>query len=109
MLVALVTTFCFVLFIIIKGKITAQGKLLLHGLLMCSEVMAAAGAKAKELQVFLFEQNIIFSEAVGKKTQFTDPMYIYKAHIQVREGKGLDLFSFDVCQKLKTLVWFDFF
>lgn len=68
----------------LQGKITAQGKLLLHGLLMCSEVMPAASAKAKELQVFLFEQNIIFSEAVGKKTQFTDPMYIYKAHIQVR-------------------------
>ncbi|KAK6629329.1 hypothetical protein RUM43_003146 [Polyplax serrata] len=67
------------------GKITAQGKLLLHGLLMCSEVMPAASAKAKELQVFLFEQNIIFSEAVGKKTQFTDPMYIYKAHIQVNK------------------------
>lgn len=46
-------------------------------------VVPMAGAKAKELQVFLFEQNIIFSEAVGKRTQFTDPMYIYKAHIQV--------------------------
>jgi len=33
--------------------------------------------------VFLFEQNIIFSEAVGKKTQFTNPVYIHKAHIQV--------------------------
>ena len=33
--------------------------------------------------MFLFEQNIIFSEAVGKKTQFTNPVYIHKAHIQV--------------------------
>lgn len=56
---------------------------------MCSELMPAAGAKAKELQVFLFEQNIIFSEAVGKKTQFSDPMYIYKAHIQVCIGDNL--------------------
>ena len=73
------------LFLCLQGKITAQGKLLLHGTLMCSEnTVSAVGAKAKELQVFLFEQNVIFSEAVGKKTQFTDPMYIYKAHIQVR-------------------------
>jgi triple functional domain protein len=39
--------------------------------------------KPKELQVFLFEQNIIFSDIIGKKTQFTNPSYIYKSHIQV--------------------------
>ena len=38
----------------------------------------------KELQVFLFEQAIIFSEIVGKRTQFIQPVFIYKAHIQVR-------------------------
>lgn len=73
------------------GKITAQGTLLLHGPLLCSEVGAAGGVdrnaasavKPKELQVFLFEQNIIFSEIVGKKTQFTNPSYIYKSHVQV--------------------------
>ncbi len=37
----------------------------------------------KELQVFLFEQAIIFSEIVGKRTQFIQPVFIYKAHIQV--------------------------
>lgn len=41
------------------------------------------GPKAKELQVFLFDQCVIFSEIVGKKTQFTNPAYIYKLHIQV--------------------------
>ncbi|KYQ47509.1 Triple functional domain protein [Trachymyrmex zeteki] len=64
------------------GKITAQGKLLLHGPLLVSEISNVT-MRGKEWQVFLFEQNIIFSETVGKKTQFTNPVYIYKAHIQV--------------------------
>jgi triple functional domain protein len=67
------------------GKITAQGNLLLHGPLICCEESAGSNSKGKELQVFLFEQNIIFSEAVGKKTQFTNPVYIHKAHIQVNK------------------------
>lgn len=67
------------------GKITAQGKLLLHGPLLVSEFSSNLPSKEKEWQVFLFEQNIIFSEAVGKKTQFTNPVYIYKAHIQVNK------------------------
>ncbi|KAL0129505.1 hypothetical protein PUN28_001638 [Cardiocondyla obscurior] len=66
------------------GKITAQGKLLLHGPLLVSEI-SNASMRGKEWQVFLFEQNIIFSETVGKKTQFTNPVYIYKAHIQVNK------------------------
>lgn len=66
------------------GKITAQGKLLLHGPLLVSEI-SSVPTKGKEWHVFLFEQNIIFSEAVGKKTQFTSPAYIYKAHIQVNK------------------------
>ncbi|XP_076248755.1 trio Rho guanine nucleotide exchange factor isoform X3 [Calliopsis andreniformis] len=66
------------------GKITAQGKLLLHGPLLVSE-LSNIPSKGREWQVFLFEQNIIFSEAVGKKTQFTNPAYIYKAHIQVNK------------------------
>ncbi|XP_058808184.1 triple functional domain protein-like isoform X3 [Phymastichus coffea] len=66
------------------GKITAQGKLLLHGPLMVAE-LTSLPSRGREWQVFLFEQNIIFSEAVGKKTQFTSPAYIYKAHIQVNK------------------------
>ena len=69
------------------GKITAQGNLLMHGPLMCYEGTSLlpnmAVARFKELHVFLFEQSVIFSEAVGKKTAFTSPAYIYKAHIQV--------------------------
>ncbi|XP_046675322.1 triple functional domain protein isoform X5 [Homalodisca vitripennis] len=88
------------------GKITGQGKLLLHGPLVCCEGTSGVSFKGKELQVFLFEQNIIFSEALGKKTQFTNPAYVYKNHIQVnkmsleekvegreeKEGGGVDLF-----------------
>lgn len=79
-----------------EGKITAQGKLLLHGPLMCTENSSNSDRnssivpKPKELQVFLFEQNIIFSEIVGKKTQFTNPSYIYKAHVQVNFLKASD-------------------
>lgn len=56
---------------------------MLHGTLIVSE-LSGPPARGREWQVFLFEQNIIFSEAVGKKTQFTSPAYVYKAHIQVR-------------------------
>lgn len=72
-----------------EGKITAQGKLLLHGPLLCIEEVknfdrtASVVQKPRELQVFLFEQSIIFSDIVGKKTQFTSPTYIYRSHIQV--------------------------
>ena len=70
--------------IYLQGKITAQGKLLLHGPLMVAE-LSSLPSRGREWQVFLFEQNIIFSEAVGKKTQFTNPAYIYKAQIQVKQ------------------------
>ena len=55
----------------------------MFGPLTCAEGTSALNFKGKELQVFFFDQNIIFSEAVGKKTQFSNPVYIYKAHIQV--------------------------
>jgi len=53
------------------GKITAQGKLLLHGQLYCCTELGKK--EFKEFQVFLFEQAIIFSEIVGKRTQFISP------------------------------------
>jgi len=68
------------------GKLTAQGKLLLQGVLQVSEgSSSSASAKFKERQVFLFEQIIIFSEAVGQKTQFSNPVYIHKNHLQVNK------------------------
>lgn len=74
-----------------EGSITAQGKLLLHGPLMCVEGVSnidrnsSIVTKPRELQVFLFEQSIIFSDIIGKKTQFTNPSYIYKNQIQVKK------------------------
>lgn len=74
-----------------QGKITAQGKLLLHGqLYCCTELSKVPSKEFKELQVFLFEQAIIFSEIVGKRTQFIQPVFIYKAHIQVYLDSSLD-------------------
>lgn len=67
-----------------QGKITAQGKLLHHGPLVCMEGSAVQGFRGKELQVFMFEQSMIFSEAVGRKGQFTNPVYTYKGHVQVK-------------------------
>lgn len=72
------------------GKIKVQGNLMLHGPLLCTECPSNAdrnsslAIKPREMQVFLFQQSIIFSEIVGKKTQFVNPSYIYKNHIQVR-------------------------
>lgn len=91
-----------------SGKITAQGNLLMHGPLCCEVIdpnssttssdsssrNSSSGSnsqKPKELQVFLFDQSIIFSEIVGKKTQFQNPAYIYKLHIQVSSGRQLSL------------------
>ncbi|KAJ8737326.1 hypothetical protein PYW07_000597 [Mythimna separata] len=66
------------------GNITAQGKLLIQEYMVVSDVLGG-NDKGKELQVFLFEQCVIFSEAVGKKSQYSSPTYNYKAHIQVNK------------------------
>lgn len=90
-----------------EGSITAQGKLLLHGPLMCVEGVSnidrnsSIVAKPRELQVFLFEQSIIFSDIIGKKTQFTNPAYIYKNQIQVKYSLSLDSNSTATWQKTK--------
>jgi len=80
-----------------EGKISAQGKLLQQGLLMVADVVMGSGLnlnftsiKLKERQVFLFEQIIIFSESVGQKTQFSNPNYIYKNHLQVNKMSLID-------------------
>merc|ERR1719195_219481 len=56
-----------------QGKIVAQGKLLLHGPLLCTDDPPSGPSyKLKEMTVFLFEQIIIFADTVGKKTQFEE-------------------------------------
>ena len=68
-----------------QGKITAQGKLLHRGPMVCLDSTPPANGppKMKPYTVFLFEQILIFSEIVGKKTAFTSPVYVYKAHFMV--------------------------
>lgn len=76
-----------------EGKITAQGKLLHRGPLSALDTFSQATGgqashdkappKMKPFTCFLFEQIMIFSETVGKKTQFTSPVYVYKAHFLV--------------------------
>ncbi|XP_050683948.1 triple functional domain protein isoform X1 [Leptidea sinapis] len=77
-----------------KGNIAAQGKLLFQEPLHVSESITDKG---KELHVFLFQQCVIFTEAVGKRTQFTSPTYHYKTHVQVNkmrleEVEGTNMF-----------------
>jgi len=84
-----------------EGKITAQGKLLHRGPLTCLDNFSAladgqggqhgggssssAAPKMKLFTVFLFEQIMIFSETVGKTSStYSNPVYVYKAHFQVR-------------------------
>jgi hypothetical protein len=72
-----------------EGKITAQGKLLHRGPLNALDTFSAPPAsggpppKMKAFTCFLFEQIMIFSETVGKKTMFTSPVYVYRAHFLV--------------------------
>lgn len=80
------------------GQIMAQGKLLKQGLLNVGDIKESptggAGSssapnsssiKFKERQVFLFEQIVILSEAIGAKTQFANQTYIYKKHLAVNK------------------------
>ncbi len=70
-----------------EGKITAQGKLLHRGPLSALDTFSPQAAngppRMKPFTCFLFEQIMIFSETVGKKTQFQSPVYVYKAHFLV--------------------------
>lgn len=78
------------LWVSLQGKITAQGKLLHRGPLNALDTFSSppqnGPPKMKPFTCFLFEQIMIFSEMVGKKTQFTSPVYVYKAHFLVRSN-----------------------
>ncbi len=69
-----------------------------RGPLLCLDTFTTPAAngppKMKPFTVFLFEQILIFSEIVGKKTQFTSPVYVYKAHFLVRANSCL---AWSVC------------
>lgn len=66
-----------------EGKITAQGKLLQQDTFSVSEQESSFLSKARERQVFLFEQLVIFSEPTDKKKGFLLPGYTFKSSIKV--------------------------
>ncbi|XP_042555094.1 rho guanine nucleotide exchange factor 25 isoform X3 [Dipodomys spectabilis] len=69
-----------------EGKLTAQGKLLGQDTFWVTEPEAGGllASRGRERRVFLFEQIIIFSEALGGGTRGgTQPGYVYKSSIKV--------------------------
>lgn len=72
-----------------QGKLTAQGKLLGQDTFWVIEPEAGGllSSRGRERRVFLFEQIIIFSEALGGGVRGgTQPGYVYKSSIKVRRG-----------------------
>ena len=70
--------------IILKGKLTAQGKLLLQDTLLVGEVTPGKPElKLKERRIFLFEQIVIFGEVIESKNALTQPHYVFKNSIKV--------------------------
>eukprot|EP00069_Balaena_mysticetus_P001871 bmy_03875T0 len=78
-----------------EGKLTAQGKLLGQDTFWVTEPEAGGllSSRGRERRVFLFEQIIIFSEALGGGVRGgTQPGYVYKSSIKVgrvSQGRGL--------------------
>jgi len=63
------------------GEITAQGSLLMQGPMNC---LVDAAQRQRELQVFLFQQIIIFADIEKTRNQYASPIFKYRSHIQVR-------------------------
>ncbi|XP_006757380.1 PREDICTED: rho guanine nucleotide exchange factor 25 isoform X1 [Myotis davidii] len=69
-----------------EGKLTAQGKLLGQDTFWVTEPEAGGllSSRGRERRVFLFEQIVIFSEALGGGVRGgTQPGYVYKSSIKV--------------------------
>lgn len=74
----------------LQGKLTAQGKLLGQDTFWVTEpeALGLLSSRGRERRVFLFEQIIIFSEALGGGTRGgTQPGYVYKSSIKVGRGQ----------------------
>lgn len=76
-----------------QGKLTAQGKLLGQDTFLVTEPEAGGllSSRGRERRVFLFEQIVIFSEALGGGGRGgTQPAYVYKNSIKVgKEQTGM--------------------
>ncbi|XP_017066373.1 kalirin isoform X1 [Drosophila eugracilis] len=70
------------------GEITAQGSLLMQGSMNC---LVDAAQKQRELQVFLFQQIIIFADIEKAKNQFSSPVFKYRSHIQLNHMQMKEL------------------
>ncbi|XP_022225025.2 rho guanine nucleotide exchange factor 25 isoform X3 [Drosophila obscura] len=70
------------------GEITAQGSLLMQGPLNC---LVDAGQKQRELQVFLFQQIVIFADIEKAKNQYSSPTFKYRSHIQLNHMQMKEL------------------
>ncbi|XP_040610695.1 LOW QUALITY PROTEIN: rho guanine nucleotide exchange factor 25 [Mesocricetus auratus] len=69
-----------------EGKLTSQGKLLGQDTFLVTEPEAGGllSSRGRERRVFLFEQIVIFSEALGGGGRGgTQPAYVYKSSIKV--------------------------
>ncbi|XP_038170655.1 rho guanine nucleotide exchange factor 25 isoform X3 [Arvicola amphibius] len=69
-----------------EGKLTAQGKLLGQDTFLVTEPESGGllSSRGRERRVFLFEQIVIFSEALGGGGRGgTQPGYVYKSSIKV--------------------------
>ncbi|XP_038866908.1 rho guanine nucleotide exchange factor 25-like isoform X4 [Salvelinus namaycush] len=69
--------------LLLKGKITAQGKLLQQDTFTVSEQDSSFLSRAKERRVFLFEQLVIISEPIDRKKGFSLPGYTFKNSIKL--------------------------
>ncbi|KQS43046.1 triple functional domain protein isoform X2 [Drosophila erecta] len=70
------------------GEITAQGSLLMQGPMNC---VVDAAQKHRELQVFLFQQIIIFADIEKTKNQYASPIFKYRSHIQLNHMQMKEL------------------
>ncbi|XP_065720468.2 kalirin isoform X2 [Drosophila suzukii] len=70
------------------GEITAQGSLLMQGPMNC---LVDAAQRQRELQVFLFQQIIIFADIEKTRNQYASPIFKYRSHIQLNHMQMKEL------------------
>uniref|UniRef100_A0A8C5L7C7 Rho guanine nucleotide exchange factor 25 n=1 Tax=Jaculus jaculus TaxID=51337 RepID=A0A8C5L7C7_JACJA len=88
-----------------EGKLTAQGKLLGQDTFWVIEPEAGGllSSRGRERRVFLFEQIIIFSEALGGGTRgVTQPGYAYKSSIKASDPAVSQAWIKQVAQILES-------
>ncbi|XP_055468047.1 rho guanine nucleotide exchange factor 25 isoform X2 [Psammomys obesus] len=88
-----------------EGKLTAQGKLLGQDTFLVTESEAGGllSSRGRERRVFLFEQIIIFSEALGGGGRGgTQPGYVYKSSIKASDPAVSQAWIKQVAQILES-------